>query len=164
MVGEFPSEIQSGIAAQLADCIVGVKSQRLRFRPELNIRVPECEILVPSNAVKNFIRTREFFRIVSAIETGGEHGMWTFNRYRNWLESRKVWSRLDQEPDLPDSESAQAPIPSLPTETTLLKNPWAAPVTPEPALATEKAQPPGRIEIEPTESEFGKILKTPGKK
>src|SRR5438034_11404342 len=49
VVGAFPSEIQSGIAAQLADSIVGVVSQRLRFRPELNIRIPECEILLASN-------------------------------------------------------------------------------------------------------------------
>src|SRR3954471_13116350 len=120
VVSAFPAEIQPSVAAQLADCLVAVISQRLRFRPDLRIRVPECEILMPSNAVKNFIRTREFFRIISAIETGGEQGMWTFNRYRNWLESRKVWSRLDQEPDLPDAEPAQAPIPSLPVETTLL--------------------------------------------
>src|SRR5436190_11387427 len=123
IVGAFPSEIQNGIAAQLADCIVGVISQRLRFRPELNIRVPECEILVPSNAVKNFIRTREFFRIVSAIETGGEHGMWTFTRYRSWLDSRRSWSRLDQEPETPEAEAKQPTIPSLPSDTSILKNP-----------------------------------------
>ncbi len=163
VVGAFPSEIQSGIAAQLADCMVGVVSQRLRFRPELNIRVPECEILLASNAVKNFIRTREFFRIISAIETGGEHGMWTFNRYRNWLESRKIWSRLDQDPETPETESTPAPISSLSTEPTLLKNPWAPKRQPETAPSISAAKPPGRIEIEPAESEFGKILKTPDK-
>ena len=46
VVASFPAEIQGSISAQLADCLVGVISQRLRFRPELNIRVPECEILV----------------------------------------------------------------------------------------------------------------------
>jgi len=28
------------------DCLVAVVSQRLRFREDLNIRVPECEILM----------------------------------------------------------------------------------------------------------------------
>jgi twitching motility protein PilT len=162
VVGAFPSEIQSGIAAQLADCIVGVISQRLRFRPELNIRVPECEILIPSNAVKNFIRTREFFRIVSAIETGGEHGMWTFNRYRNWLDNRRSWSRLDQEPETAEVEKQPA-IPSIPSDTSILKNPWAPKKPAVPASPAPK-QGSGRIEIEPTETEFGKILKTPDKK
>src|SRR3982751_1501949 len=38
VVGAFPAEIQNNVSAQLADCLVGVISQRLRFRPELNIR------------------------------------------------------------------------------------------------------------------------------
>jgi twitching motility protein PilT len=77
----FPPEIQSAVCAQLADCLVAVISQRLRFRTDLNIRVPECEILVATHAVKNFIRSREFFKISSALETGAEHGMWSFQRY-----------------------------------------------------------------------------------
>src|SRR2546428_12936202 len=46
VVSAFPSEIQSGVSAQLADCLCAVVSQRLRFRADLNIRVPECEILM----------------------------------------------------------------------------------------------------------------------
>jgi len=168
VVGAFPSEIQSGIAAQLADAIVGVVSQRLRFRPDLSIRVPECEILLASNAVKNFIRTREFFRIISAIETGGEHGMWTFNRYRNWLENRTSWSRLDQEPETDEADAKPPTVPSLPSDTSILKNPWGPqrkPAAPAPSAPANAPKPgAGRIEIEPTESEFGKILKTPEKK
>src|SRR5437763_11891356 len=72
VVSAFPSEIQSSVSAQLADSLVAVVSQRLRFRPELNIRVPECEILMVTHAVKNFIRNRDFFKIISAVETGGE--------------------------------------------------------------------------------------------
>ena len=30
----FPSEIQSNIAAQMADSLIGVVSQRLQFRPQ----------------------------------------------------------------------------------------------------------------------------------
>jgi twitching motility protein PilT len=165
IVGAFPSEIQSGIAAQLADCFVAVISQRLRFLPELSIRVPECEILVPSNAVKNFIRNREFFRNVSAIETGGEHGMWTFQRYRTWLDNRKTWSRLDEDAEPPDTEESQ------PAGSPLLSTPSSSPSgvsQPErksaPAPSPTPGQPPGRIEIEPTETEFGKILKSTGEK
>src|SRR5258706_7210498 len=60
VVAAFPSDIQSNVAAQLADCLVGVVSQRLRFRPDLKIRIPECEILFPTNPIKNFIRNRDF--------------------------------------------------------------------------------------------------------
>src|SRR5256885_13012439 len=65
VVSAFPAEIQSSVASQVADCLVAVISQRLRFRQDLNIRVPECEILMPPNAIKNFIRNGDFFKVVS---------------------------------------------------------------------------------------------------
>jgi twitching motility protein PilT len=116
VVSAFPAEIQSSVAAQLADCILAVVSQRLRFRPELSIRVPECEILVPTHAVKNFIRNREFFKIASALETGGEHGMWTFPRYRAWLDKRTSWHIPGQtpEPAVAEPGEARSAVPGLP--------------------------------------------------
>ena len=62
-----------------------------------------------THAVKNFIRNRDFFKIISALETGAEHGMWTFQRYAKWLESRTnlVCARSKAEP--PDSEPADPP-------------------------------------------------------
>jgi twitching motility protein PilT len=112
VVSAFPAEIQSSVAAQLADCMVAVISQHLRFRPELNIRVPECEILVPTHAVKNFIRNRDFFKITSSLETGAEHGMWTLQRYRGWLDSRKNWHIPGQTPEPVESEPTDAGPPS----------------------------------------------------
>ena len=115
VVSAFPAEIQSSVAAQLADCILAVISQRLRFRPELNIRVPECEILVPTHAVKNFIRNRDFFKITSSLETGAEHGMWTLQRYRTWLDTRKNWYIPGKTPEAAESDAAEAaPAPSAP--------------------------------------------------
>jgi twitching motility protein PilT len=164
VVSAFPSEIQSSVAAQLADCLVAVICQRLRFRPELNIRVPECEILMASHAVKSFIRNRDFFKIVSSLETGAEHGMWTFQRYRNWLDHRTNWQVPGEHPEPPDSEATEpvTPAPVLPAFTTMAK---AAKPEPKPAPthgSPAPAKPPGRIEIEPVDGGFGKILKRPG--
>src|SRR6516225_2997284 len=103
VISAFPAEIQSSVAAQLADCVLAVISQRLHFRPQLNIRVPECEILMPTHAVKNFIRTREFFKIITAIETGAEHGMWTFQRYAKWLETLGKFFVPGQNAEPPES-------------------------------------------------------------
>ncbi len=163
VVAAFPAEIQSSVAALLADCLVAVVSQRLRFRPDLNIRLPECEILIATHAVKNFIRNRDFFKIISALETGADHGMWTFQRYRTWLEHRGNWYIPDQTPEPPDSE---------PIETLQAGGPSVAPSFVPTTSQTGKkpvptAYPPGtksseRIEIEPVEGEFGKILKRPG--
>ena len=148
----------------MADCLLAVISQRLRFRADLNIRVPECEILVATHAVKNFIRNRDFFKIVSALETGAEHGMWTFQRYRTWLDNRTNWAIPGQGAEPPDTESAEAPagpqasppFRSLPSLPGCPKEPGAAPSAPAPKSS------PDRIEIEPVESEFGRILKRPG--
>jgi len=163
VVSAFPAEIQSSVAAQLADCMLAVISQRLRFRPELNIRVPECEILVPTHAVKNFIRTRDFFKITSSMETGAEHGMWTMHRYRTWLDSRKNWYIPGKTAEPAESEAPEAaPAPARPP---------AFPIALKPSKPETKHAPPShlvgtnastRIEIEPGESEFGKILKRPG--
>jgi len=142
-----------------------VISQRLRFRADLNIRVPECEILVATHAVKNFIRNRDFFKIVSALETGAEHGMWTFQRYRTWLDNRTNWAIPGQSSEAPDTESAGTPatVPSLPAFPVAAKP--AGPFK-KPGAAPSSAAPKshGRIEIEPVEGEFGKILKRPGEK
>jgi len=113
VVNAFPSEIQSNIAAQLADCLVAVVSQRLQFRPKLNICVPECEILKSTLPIRNFIRNREFFKIASFLETGAESGMWTFARYRTWLEKRANFHILSNEPE---AEDEAAPSPNIPTE------------------------------------------------
>jgi twitching motility protein PilT len=168
VVSAFTAEIQPSVAAQLADSIVGVIAQRLRFRQDLNIRVPELEILVATHAVKNFIRNRDFFKIASAIETGAEHGMWSFQRYRAWLEARNNWSIPGQSAEGPDTEVPETAV--TPAALNSAPRPEAFPTKPAFAVQPEQNAPKpstapaagGRIEIEPVESEFGKILKRPG--
>jgi len=164
VVSAFPSEIQSSVAAQLADCLHAVICQRLRFRDDLNIRVPECEILVASHAVKNFIRNRDFFKIASSLETGADHGMWSWHRYRTWLENRTNWFIPGQGTEAPDTETPESKAPQAPALQAFPvrpKTPKPDKTMPEPAPAAP-ARSAGRIEIEPVESEFGKILKRPG--
>lgn len=163
VISAFPAEIQSSVAAQVADCLVAVISQRLRFRQDLNIRVPECEILMATHAVKNFVRNRDFFKIAAPLETGAEHGMWSFQRYRTWLENRTNWYIPGQTPEPPDTEPADTapqltPMPAFPLSSKVSKPEKKAAAAPEVAAR----RPSGRIEIEPVESEFGKILKRPG--
>ncbi len=155
VVSAFPAEIQSSVAAQLADCLAGVISQRLRYRPDLNIRVPECEILVTNHPVKAFIRNRDFFKIVSALETGAEHGMWTLERYRTWLERKKNWFIPARDSESLEAEPGEAPPPAVPSAPPP-KPRAAAPATPPSAPSQATG---GRLEIEPEESPFGKILK-----
>jgi twitching motility protein PilT len=149
----FPSEIQSNIAAQLADSLVAVVCQRLRFRPELNIRLPECEILRSTSSVKAFIRNRDFFKLPQALETGAEHGMWSFERYTAWMAKRAQWHVPDAQDESPDVEETPAAFSAALAATP--KKPLGE--TPAPARSGGRAA--GRIEIEPTEGGLDEVIK-----
>src|SRR5258707_13412563 len=106
----FPAEIQGGIRAQLADCMVGVVCQRLEFLPEFRLRVPVCEILLPSAASKGTIRGGQFSQIANVLQTGGEAGMWNFDRYQRWVAQKKDWVQPTLAAPLADERLAPAPL------------------------------------------------------
>jgi twitching motility protein PilT len=98
----FPADIQGSIRAQLADCFVGMVAQRLDFLSEQKLRVPICEILLPSAASKGTIRGGQFSQIANVLQTGGESGMWNFERYQRWVEQKKDWVLPTLVPPLPE--------------------------------------------------------------
>ena len=63
MTSAFPAEIQASVRAQLADCLVGVLAQRLRYRADLKRRVPECELITASPITS-------IWRIVPSCKSG----------------------------------------------------------------------------------------------
>jgi len=135
VVSAFPAEIQNAVAAQLADCMLGVVAQRLRFRPELKIRVPECEILVASTPVRAMVRQGQFYKLATALESGGQEGCWTFTRYREWLDRRSDWY-------IPARESLPAQPRAEPPER-------AAHLRPARAAKADRPKPSGEVKPEP---------------
>ena len=98
-----------------------------------------------------------------SLETGAEHGMWTYQRYRTWLDTRKSWYIPGKSAESPESDAAETASPPA--------RPQAFPIASKSSKAETKlgshshtpgTKPSMRIEIEPSESEFGKILKRPG--
>ncbi len=89
----FPSDLQGSIRAQLADCLVGVVCQRLEYIEKWQMRVPRCEVLVPNSGARGTIRAGQFGQISNVIQSGGEEGMWTFDRYQRWMEQQREWVR-----------------------------------------------------------------------
>jgi twitching motility protein PilT len=89
----FPSDIQSSIRAQLADCLLGVVCQRLEYLDKWQLRVPRCEVLLPNSGARGTIRAGQFSQITNVIQSGGEEGMWTFDRYQRWMEQQREWVR-----------------------------------------------------------------------
>ena len=140
IVSSFPAEIQSSVSAQLADCLLGVVCQRLVYHPEVGLRVPELEVLVATAAVRNLIRQGHFFKLASTIETGAKDGMWSFERYRQWMDAKPSWHDFENAASEPAARGTE-PVAERPSSTS------AAPMRPDGAFAIE---PPGE--------DFSKLL------
>jgi twitching motility protein PilT len=98
----FPADIQANIRAQLADCLVGVVCQRLEFLEAYQLRVPRCEVLLASSGAKGAIRSGQLSQIANVIQSGGDDGMWTFDRYQRWMEQQRDWTRPPPPSAVPD--------------------------------------------------------------
>jgi twitching motility protein PilT len=89
----FPAEIQGSIRAQLADCLAGVLCQRLDFLNGPRLRIPRCELLLATSGAKGVIRSGNFSQLANVLQSGGDEGMWTFDRYLRWMETVNEWVR-----------------------------------------------------------------------
>lgn len=112
----FPAEIQALVCAQLADCLAAVVSQSLRYRPDLRLRIPECEILRGTTPARSLIRKGDFFRMESVLQTGAADGQWSRQRYRSWLQHKTDFQRprtssAHAQPDGPAPEEARDETP-----------------------------------------------------
>ncbi len=109
----FPAEMQPSIRNQIADCLIGVVCQRLHYHPQLQLRIPALEIMTASTSVKSSIRSGNFSQLISCMQTGGDDGMFTFERYRNWIDQKKDWVKPAQATPLQDvsEESTQSGPP-----------------------------------------------------
>jgi twitching motility protein PilT len=142
LVSAFPAESQASVTAQLADCLVGVVCQRLRFRTDLKMLVPECEVLMASSAMKGVLRLGQLFKLGTALEVGGQDGSFSFERYTEWLEAKTDWSReIEQRAVVEASEPEPVPIAVF--------KPAAAKPKPKPQAPKKNAD--GVLEIDDAE-------------
>src|SRR5580704_14619437 len=130
----FPSDIQASVRAQLADCLVAVCCQRLEFLSNARLHVPRCEILLPTSGARGTIRSGNFSQIATVLQSGGEEGMWTFDRYQRWMEQVTDWVRPPPAAALRvQGEAAPRAAPAL--------RATARPATPRAAGAAAPTQP-----------------------
>lgn len=80
IVDSFPAEQQGQIRAQLSGSLIGVVSQRLIPRIKGGL-MPACEIMINNPAVANLIRENKIHELPLVIETSGDLGMISLNRY-----------------------------------------------------------------------------------
>src|SRR5690606_18905422 len=110
-------------------------------------------ILRSTTQVKTFIRNRDFFKLPQALETGAEHGMWSFERYQSWMAKRTEWHVPDAADEPPDREEAVV------SDESLLPSPLAAKPASSVSPQSETSRPAGPVEIEPIEGGLGEVIK-----
>lgn len=79
LVGGFPGDEQDMVRYRLSRSLRAVVSQRLVTRTDGQGRTALVEVLIVTNAVSNLIATGRTKQIYSAIESGAELGMQTFD-------------------------------------------------------------------------------------
>jgi twitching motility protein PilT len=126
----FPADIQASVRAQLADCLVAVCCQRLEFLSTAQLHVPRCEILLPTSGAKGTIRSGNFSHIATVLQSGGEEGMWTFERYQRWIDQVTDWVRPPSAATLRAQVDSSAPRPQAGLRSA---NSLAAKAAPRPA-------------------------------
>ncbi len=154
----FPPESQASIRAQLADCLVGVLSQRLEYLTAHDLRVPHCELLIASAQVKALVRKGEFAKLASAIQTGRDDGMWSFDRYARWMAEKPSWvapAQAESAPPPPEAPAGLPPVRDEPRPAQAPRPPRAAePATPAP----ESPEPGGRIVIDEADTDLDALV------
>jgi twitching motility protein PilT len=79
IIDVFPPHQQGQIRVQLAATLMGVCTQQLVPTVDGNNRVPACEVLIPTPAVRNLIREAKTHQIYSVLQTGARFGMQTMD-------------------------------------------------------------------------------------
>ncbi len=90
IINVFPAEQQQQIRIVLAATLIAVIAQRLVKRAHQTDRIALLEILIGTPAVRNLIREGKTHQINSAIQTGTEFGMRTFQKSLDELRQRNL--------------------------------------------------------------------------
>jgi twitching motility protein PilT len=148
IVSAFPADAQASVSAQLADCLVGVVSQRLRFKPEAKLLVPECEVLMASSAMKGVLRLGQLFKLGTVLDGGGQDGSFSFERYQEWLAAKTDWSHEIEQRVVELVDPEPAPVAAAPVVPLPRGKPKARP---KPPVVTTRPDGERVLEIEEEE-------------
>ena len=80
IIDVFPPYQQQQVRLQLSSVLQGVVSQKLAPRASGKGRIMVPEIMLATDGVRNMIRERAVEQLRTAIQTGGQLGMRTFDK------------------------------------------------------------------------------------
>jgi len=81
IIDAFPPGQQQQIRVQLAGSLQGVVAQQLLPKRDTEGRIPACEVLVVTPAVRNLVREGKTHQLYSVMQSGGQFGMMTMDAH-----------------------------------------------------------------------------------
>ena len=81
IIDAFPPGQQQQIRVQLAGSLQGVVAQQLLPKRDTEGRVPACEVLMVTPAVRNLVREGKTHQLYSVMQSGGQFGMMTMDAH-----------------------------------------------------------------------------------
>jgi twitching motility protein PilT len=97
LISFFEPALQEGIKNKLWDVMSGILCQRLIKKADWKWRIWIYELMLPTSWIRNLIRSGEFPKIKSEIETWKQHGMITMHDYANRLWEKWLINKEDYE-------------------------------------------------------------------
>lgn len=95
LISFFPPDLQPWIKDKLADVIWWILCQRLIIKADKTSRVWIFELMLPTSAIRNLIRSWEFSKIKSEIETWRQKWMILMKDYADILASKWIIKEQD---------------------------------------------------------------------
>ena len=92
IIDVFPPYQQQQVRLQLSTALQGVISQKLAPRASGHGRIMIPEIMIATAGVRNLIREKAVEQLRSAIQTGGQYGMRTFDKSLKELYEKEIIS------------------------------------------------------------------------
>jgi twitching motility protein PilT len=80
LIDIFPPHQQEQIKVQLSGCVQGIICQQLLPKKDKKGRLPACEIMIGTSAVRSLIREHKTEQLMTVIQTGGQYGMTTMDK------------------------------------------------------------------------------------
>ena len=90
IIDVFPPYQQQQVRLQLSTALQGVVSQKLAPRASGKGRIMVPEIMIATAGVRNLIREKSVEQLRSAIQTGGQYGMRTFDKSLKELYEKNI--------------------------------------------------------------------------
>ncbi|MBN1405211.1 MAG: type IV pilus twitching motility protein PilT [Candidatus Omnitrophica bacterium] len=75
LIDIFPPHQQEQIKVQLSSCLQGVVCQQLLPKKGGKGRIPACEVMIATSAVRSIIREHKTEQLLTVMQTGAQYGM-----------------------------------------------------------------------------------------